>query len=100
MDFYLAIGPKIDGVGIVGFNRNLIGKAFAFGRLLYLAEQATPLLGPNGKPLSDKGADQAHFLELNEELSQQWPVITARKEPPTDAADWDGQPDKLQYLER
>ncbi len=48
----------------------------------------------------DLPPDQAHFLELNEELSQQWPVITARKDPPPDAADWDGKPDKLQYLEK
>ena len=48
----------------------------------------------------DLPPDQAHFLELNEELAQQWPVITARKDPPPDAADWDGKPDKLQYLEK
>ena len=48
----------------------------------------------------DLPPDQAHFLELNEELAQHWPVITARKDPPPDAADWDGKPDKLQYLEK
>jgi ferredoxin len=48
----------------------------------------------------DLPPDQYHFLELAEELAPQWPVITSRKEPPVDAAEWDGQPDKLQYLEK
>ncbi len=43
---------------------------------------------------------QEHFLELNEELSQVWPVITACKPPPVDAEEWEGVPDKLQFLER
>lgn len=43
---------------------------------------------------------QEHFLELNAVLSQQWPVITEQIPPPADAAEWDGVPDKLQYLER
>lgn len=48
----------------------------------------------------DLPADQEHFLQLNEELSANWPVITTRKDPPEDAAEWDGKPDKLQYLEK
>ena len=40
------------------------------------------------------------FLDLNAELSQQWPVITEKKDPPPDAEQWDGVPDKLQHLER
>ncbi len=48
----------------------------------------------------DLPSGQEHFLELNKELSAQWPVITERGEPPEDAADWDGKPEKLQYLER
>ena len=43
---------------------------------------------------------QEQFLELNAELSQQWPVITIKKDAPSDADEWDGKPDKLQYLER
>ncbi len=43
---------------------------------------------------------QEQFLELNEELSQIWPVITASKPGPDDAEEWEGVPDKLQYLER
>ncbi len=41
-----------------------------------------------------------HFLDLNAELSQQWPTLTARKDPPADADDWVGKPDKLKLLER
>lgn len=48
----------------------------------------------------DIPAGQEQFLELNAELSREWPVITQRKDPPPDAADWEGKPDKLQYLER
>ena len=43
---------------------------------------------------------QEKFLELNEELSRIWPVIIQSKPAPDDAADWEGVPDKLQYLER
>ncbi len=48
----------------------------------------------------DLPADQEHFLQLNEELSAKWPVIDTPKDPPKDAEEWDGKPDKLQYLER
>ena len=48
----------------------------------------------------DLPPDQEKFLEINEELSQIWPVITQRKEPPEDAEKWDGVPDKLQYPEK
>ena len=43
---------------------------------------------------------QEHFLELNAELSQQWPVITEMQDPPDDADEWREVKDKLQYLER
>ena len=43
---------------------------------------------------------QQQFLALNAELAKQWPVITTKKDAPPDAADWDGKPDKLPYLER
>lgn len=48
----------------------------------------------------DIPSGQEKFLELNEELSQSWPVITASKPPPDDAAEWEGVADKLQYLEK
>ena len=41
-----------------------------------------------------------NFIQINADLSQEWPVITEMKEALPDAADWDGKPDKLQYLER
>ena len=43
---------------------------------------------------------QEKMLALNAELSEKWPVITEMGEPPEDAADWEGKPDKLQYLKR
>jgi ferredoxin len=43
---------------------------------------------------------QEHFLELNKELSAAWPVITEKGDAPPDAEEWDGVPDKMQYLER
>jgi len=48
----------------------------------------------------DLPEEQAHFLQLNTELSATWPVITEMKPAPDDAAEWDGKSDKLQYLER
>src|SRR5258708_1425501 len=45
-------------------------------------------------------AGQEHFKQLNAELAKQWPVITEMKEPPADAKEWDGKPDKLKLLER
>jgi ferredoxin len=43
---------------------------------------------------------QEHFIELNAELTADWPVINVSKEPLPDAEEWDGVEDKLQYLER
>ena len=48
----------------------------------------------------DLPAEDEHFLELNAELAQTWPVLTQQKEPPEDAEEWDGKPDKLKLLER
>ena len=48
----------------------------------------------------DLPEDQADFLEINEELSAQWPVLTVRKDAPEDADDWEDVSDKRQYLER
>ena len=48
----------------------------------------------------DLPPEQAHFLELNKELSRQWPVITEKKDPPADAQEWDAVKDKLKLLER
>jgi ferredoxin len=44
--------------------------------------------------------EMVHFLDLNAELAQKWPVITEMKEAPADAEQWDGVPNKLEHLER
>ncbi len=51
-------------------------------------------------PEDDVPAGQEHFIALNAELSKAWPVLTERIEAPADAKQWDGKPDKLQWLER
>lgn len=43
---------------------------------------------------------QEQFLELNAELSKEWPVLTEKKPAPPDAADWEAVSDKLKYLDR
>ncbi len=48
----------------------------------------------------DLPPEQARFLQLNKELSRQWPVIAEMKPAPPDAKDWDGKPDKLKLLEK
>ena len=42
--------------------------------------------------------EQRDFIELNARLSQEWPSITEAKDPPADADDWVGKPDKRKYL--
>jgi ferredoxin len=46
----------------------------------------------------DLPSELNHFLELNAELAKTWPVISEMKPAPEDAEEWDGKPDKLQYL--
>ena len=48
----------------------------------------------------DVPSEQQHFIALNAELCENWPVITERKDPPEDAEEWDGRSDKLPLLER
>lgn len=43
---------------------------------------------------------QEQFIQLNAELAKIWPTITEVKEGAPDAEEWNGKPDKLQYLER
>ena len=38
--------------------------------------------------------------EQSRELAEIWPNITEKKEPPADAEDWEGKPNKLALLER
>ncbi len=48
----------------------------------------------------DLPEDQVHFLQLNADLSQNWPMITARKEAPEDADLWKDTPNKIEHLEK
>ena len=52
--------------------------------------------------MSDEDADesQQHFIELNAELSREWPVINTMKDAPADADDWKDVKDKFKHLER
>jgi ferredoxin len=45
-------------------------------------------------------AGQEQFIQLNAELAKVWPSITEVKAAPPDSDEWNGKPDKLQYLER
>ena len=44
--------------------------------------------------------DQKDFLELNEELSEKWEVITEMKEALPDAEEWASKTNKRDYLDR
>lgn len=52
--------------------------------------------------MSDEDVDESmqNFIELNEELSREWPVINSMKDAPADADDWKEVKGKLKYLER
>ena len=49
---------------------------------------------------SDLPEDQRHFIELNAELAQVWPVISEMGSPLPEAEQWNDQANKLQFLER
>lgn len=48
----------------------------------------------------DVPEEKVVWLDLNRELSEQWPVIAEKKDAPADADDWKNKTDKQQYLER
>ena len=48
----------------------------------------------------DVPQDMQNFIDLNTELSRQWPVISQKKDAPPDADDWKDVKEKLKYLER
>ncbi|HLS04960.1 MAG TPA: ferredoxin FdxA [Wenzhouxiangella sp.] len=50
-------------------------------------------------PDDDVPDDQIHFIDLNAELAQIWPVITEMKPAPEDARKWEDVPGKLKHLE-
>ena len=52
------------------------------------------------KSEDDLTDDEQKFLELNAELSRDWPVINEMKSPPDDADDWKDKAGKLDQLER
>ena len=45
------------------------------------------------KPDTEPGVEK--WVTVNAEYAKSWPNITAKKEPPADAKDWDGVPDKF-----
>jgi ferredoxin len=45
------------------------------------------------KPDTEPGAEK--WLSVNAEFAKVWPNITAKKEPPTDAKEWEGVPNKF-----
>jgi ferredoxin len=48
----------------------------------------------------DLTESQQVFKTLNAELAQTWPNITAKKDGPPDAKDWENVDGKLQHLEK
>lgn len=46
----------------------------------------------------DVPESQKHFIQLNAELSKKWPTITAKKDGPPDAAEWEKVKNKLETL--
>jgi ferredoxin len=49
---------------------------------------------------ADVPADQQHFVALNAELSEAWPVLTKKVSAPTDAEEWAKVTAKLHLLDR
>ena len=49
---------------------------------------------------TDLEPDQAQWLAINAELSEQWPVITQRTDPLPDADEWATVKHKKQHLDR
>jgi ferredoxin len=47
----------------------------------------------------DVPADQQEFIDINARMAKVWPAITARKEAPADADEWNGKPGKRSLLE-
>lgn len=44
--------------------------------------------------------EQHEFIQLNAELAETWPNITAKKDPPLDADEWKDRKEKRQFLEK
>ena len=63
-----------------------------------LCEQECPASAIFSEDEIPEGMDE--YIELNADLAEVWPNITEKKDSLPDAEEWDGVPDKLQYLER
>jgi len=48
---------------------------------------------------NDATVDVPFWRDLNKKLSNQWPVITRKKDPLPDADQWNGTPNKINLLE-
>ncbi len=48
----------------------------------------------------DVPEDQQDFIQLNAELSRDWPVLNEKKDAPADADEWQDKPNKREKLER
>jgi len=48
------------------------------------------------KPDTEPGLEK--WLEINTKYAQVWPNITVKREPPADAKDWEGKPDKTELF--
>ena len=48
------------------------------------------------KPDTEPGLEK--WLEINAKYAQVWPNITIKRESPPDAKDWEGKPDKANWL--
>ncbi len=46
-------------------------------------------------PEEDVPAARKNSLRSNAELAKEWPVLATRKDPPPDAAEWDGKPEQV-----
>ena len=51
-------------------------------------------------PDEDVPEEMRQFIELNAELSKDWPVINEMKPAPEDADEWKEKPGKIELLER
>jgi ferredoxin len=44
----------------------------------------------------DTEPDLEKWVKLNADMAKNWPNITVKREPPSDASDWDGKPGKFE----
>ena len=49
------------------------------------------------KPDTEPGVED--WLKLNAEYAKTWPNITVKRDPPADAKEWEGKPDKIKLFD-